>query len=294
MNISGESWLRAAHTTSGRTTSFGADGNTSITIGTGGGRIYRSGTATAGAGTFNVYGTIHVNGGLLQTDAERNGDIRIRNDLHLNNGNSLAVNAGTLQLITAGSTTSLSFANNGDTASRFYGTAANSRLLFYSDLNIDVSGFDWDQTAERSWELFDWDSFGGASGFLQADGVVKTGDTEWTASGDARYYNEAGGKVWTYSNGGLDWTFTESTGVLSVQQTDPENPVITNLDIALENGDVVATVAFDADENRTYSLQFTTNLLFSAEWHDVVTNATSSPLIYTNNSPQGFFRVKAQ
>jgi hypothetical protein len=119
----------------------------------------------------------------------------------------------------------LSFRDNGDSMNKIYGSgAAGTRLTVYDPLNFDLSGFDWNATAEREWKVIDWDSIAATeSGFSATSySIMSGGDTVWTlVDGEAAPFmkNAAGsGRVWTHSNGGLDWTFTESTGVLSVSR----------------------------------------------------------------------------
>jgi hypothetical protein len=110
-----------------------------------------------------------------------------------------------------------SFRNNGDSINTISGEGTNNRLLLSSTgtLNIDLAGFDWNQTAERSWRLIDWSTMVTASGWSSAGGSVTSGLDNWTSTGTA-YYNGADGRIWSYSDGGLDWSFTESTGMLAV------------------------------------------------------------------------------
>lgn len=220
VNLSGGAWLRSAMASTAGNRDFGnTDGSSNITIGTGGATIYRSVNASVAVGTFNIWGTVNVNGGLLTSHAERNGKITVRNNLNLNNGNSLFVNAGFMENVPS-TTISLSFANNGDTASRIYGSGAGgSRFIHNGDINFDLSGFDWDQTAERSWTIFDWGTFENiGSGFNTTGGIVTTGASSWIVeSGTDRYYAGSGGLVWTFTDSNnYQWTFNEAAGTLSV------------------------------------------------------------------------------
>lgn len=91
-----------------------------------------------------------------------------------------------------------------------------SRLVIGSDLQIDLSGYDSRAATSQEWQLIDWSNMIPNSGFV--GGTVKTGDTEWAHDGAARYYNGARGRVWTHRHQGRTWTFTESTGMLSVSR----------------------------------------------------------------------------
>ena len=131
------------------------------------------------------------------------------------------INRGRLILIDHANTSFLfSFQNDGDTINRIYADSPDdhARLSIRSVVEMDVSGFDWDATAERSWQLIDWSGMAGSE--FTASGRLETGGTAWGVLDPTAdpFSNETPGtgRVWTYSDGGLDWTFDEAAGELSV------------------------------------------------------------------------------
>lgn len=76
-----------------------------------------------------------------------------------------------------------------------------------------------------------------------------------------------------------------------IQGDAPEPFAITDLGLSSNNGEMVISLSFDS-EGFSYILQRSTNLVDGA-WIDVRTNS-ASPLIYTNDVPAAFFRIRAE
>lgn len=70
-------------------------------------------------------------------------------------------------------------------------------------------------------------------------------------------------------------------------------PDIESAVIGVDGSDVVVSLSFTPVSGKTYALQFNTNLV-DGVWTDVVSGATESPLLYTNEHAAGFFRIKTE
>lgn len=140
-------------------------------------------------------------------------------------------------------------------------------------VNQDGTAVDWASVADNTYTLMD-----GTATFSNIN-------TNWV--------NDIAGS-------GKDVRFVE--GSLQLEVKTPTSgptaePDISSIGVSLQNGDAVVTIAFndeEKDQGVQYALWFSTNLVAGSGWVPVVSNATTSPLVYTNDAPAGFFRVEAK